>query len=147
MNTFFLRSFDRGTGPRSSRGGVASVELAVLLPLLLFLFVIAIDYGRIFYFSLTLENCARNGAFYGSDPVAAAQSPYANLQQAALAEAQNLNPQPTISSVNSLDASGNAWVEVTANWSFHTVCNFPGMPATTSLARKVKMRVAPTTPK
>lgn len=147
MRAFVFRSLNRGTGQRSWRRGVASVELAILLPLLLFLFVISIDYGRIFYFSLSLENCARNGAFYGCDPVAAAQSPYANLQQAALAEAQNLNPQPTISSANSVDASGDAWVEVTANWTFHSVSNFPGVPATTTLTRKVKMRVAPTTPK
>lgn len=132
---------------RSSYRGVACVELAILLPLLLFLFVIAVDYGRVFYFSLTLENCARSGAFYGCDPVAAVQSPYISLQQAALAEAPNLSPQPTITSTNGSDASGNAYVEVTAVWQFRSVTNFPGVPGTTTLSRKVRMRVAPTTPK
>ncbi|HXG12134.1 MAG TPA: TadE family protein, partial [Gemmataceae bacterium] len=49
------------------RRAASSVELAVLLPFLCFLFVIAIDYARIFYFGVTLENCARNGAYYCSN--------------------------------------------------------------------------------
>src|SRR5262245_16916603 len=78
-------TFGLWAGPsrnRRSRRGVASVELAVLVPFLAFLFVIALDFGRIFYFSVTVENCARSGALYGSDPVAAAQSPYSSIQQA-----------------------------------------------------------------
>ncbi len=145
-----IRGFVRGIGGRprrASRRGVACVELAVLLPLLLFLFLIAVDYGRIFYFSVTLQNCARNGAIYGSDPLAVTQSPYTSLQQAALAEATNLSPAPTITSTSGNDASGNPYVEVTAVWQFHSVSNFPGIPGTTTLSRKVRMRSAPTTPK
>jgi hypothetical protein len=41
--------------------------LAILLPLLTILFLIATDYARIFYCSLTLENCARNGALCASN--------------------------------------------------------------------------------
>jgi Flp pilus assembly protein TadG len=130
-----------------SRRGAASVELAVLLPLLLFLFMIAVDYGRIFYYSLILENCARNGAIYGSDPIAAAQSPYSSIQQAALAETTNISPQPTVTSANGSDPSGNPYVEATVVWQFNSVGNFPGVPSTTILSRKVRMRVAPTTPK
>jgi Flp pilus assembly protein TadG len=48
------------------RHGVAAVELAILLPLLGFLFVIALDYSRIFYFTMVVTNCARSGAIYGS---------------------------------------------------------------------------------
>jgi Flp pilus assembly protein TadG len=120
--------------------------LAILLPLLLFLFVIAIDYGRIFYFSLSVENCARSGAIYGSDPIAAAQSPYSSIQQAALAEAADLTPQPTVTSTKGTDSAGNPYVEVTAVWQFQTLTNYPGVPGTT-LSRTVRMRVAPTTPK
>lgn len=44
------------------RPGAAVAELAVLLPFLVLLFFVAVDYCRIFYFTLTVENCARNGA-------------------------------------------------------------------------------------
>jgi TadE-like protein len=59
------------------RGGV--VELAIILPLVAFLFVIAVDYARIFYYSLTVANCARNGALHLSDPFATVNSPYGNV--------------------------------------------------------------------
>jgi len=45
---------------RSVRRGVAATELALLLPFLCFLFVITIDFARVFYFDLTVANCARN---------------------------------------------------------------------------------------
>lgn len=126
-----------------SRRGAAAVELAVLLPFLAFLFVIAVDFARIFYFSQTLENCARNGALYASDPTLAAQSPYTSVTQAALADATNLSPQPTVTSGSGTDASGNAYVTVTVSWTFTTVTNYPGVPSTVNLSRTVQMRHAP----
>src|SRR5262245_24006581 len=80
---------------RDARRGAAAVELAVLLPVIVFLFVIAVDFGRVFYFSQVIENCARNGAIYGSN-LTTAQSPYSSIQEAALAEAQTLSPPPTV---------------------------------------------------
>lgn len=124
------------------RRGVAAVELAVLLPLLVFLFVIAVDFARIFYYSQTIENCARNGAIYASN-LTSAQSPYSSIQDAALADAGDLNPQPTVTSTNGTDASGNPYVEVTVSWQFQSVTNFPGIPNTVNLTRTVQMRVAP----
>jgi hypothetical protein len=95
---------------------------------------------------LTVENCARNGALYASDPVAASQSPYTSTTQAALADASNLNPQPTVTSTNGVDSSGNSYVEVTVNWQFKTITNYPGVPNPVNLSRTVRMRIAPTTP-
>lgn len=137
-------------GPRHkcrSRRGAASVELAVLLPFLMFVFVIAVDWGRVFYFSQTVTNAARQGAIYGSDPVAAAESPYKSVQEAALAECTNLTPPPTVTSTNGVDGAGNPYIEVTVTWQFSTVTNFPGVGSGVNLSRTVRMRVAPTTPK
>src|SRR4051812_16370068 len=61
---------------RATRPGAAALELALLLPFLAFLFVIAIDWSRVFYYSLVVDNCARNGAVYSSDPYALVVSPY-----------------------------------------------------------------------
>lgn len=133
-------------GPGRARHGAATVELAVLAPLLTFLFVVAVDYCRVFYDALTITNCARNGALYLSDPVAAAQSPYANVQEAALADANGLSPAPTVTSTNGVDADGNPYVEVTVTHTFQTITKYPGIPSPVTLVRSVRMRTAPAVP-
>jgi Flp pilus assembly protein TadG len=131
---------------RAPRRGAAVVELAVLLPLLVFLFVIAADFARVYYFSLTLQNCARAGALYASDPFVADESPFASYQAAALADAKNVTPQPTISKKDGADAIGRPYVEVTAAYSFKTITGFPGVPNQVNLQRSVKMYVAAISP-
>jgi Flp pilus assembly protein TadG len=125
---------------------VAVVELAVLLPLLVMLFLVTVDFARVFYFSLTLTNCARAGALYASDPVSQAESPFPSVQAAALADATNISPQPTITSTTGVDASGRTYVEVTANYTFGTVTSFPLIPSQVQLNRTVRMFVAANSP-
>ena len=125
------------------RRGSAAVELAVLLPFLAFLFVIAVDFARVFYFSQVIENCARQGALYASDPKAPANNLYSSVQQAALADAPGLSPQPTVTSTSGTDGAGNAYVAVTVTWDFQTITGFPGVPHSVNLSRTVQMRKAP----
>lgn len=127
------------------RNGAAVVELAILLPLLAFLFVIAVDWSRIFYYSITLDNCARNGALYASDPYSIGLSPYSSMSAAALADAPNLSPQPTVTSTSGSDSYGN-YVECTVTYNFQTVTNFPGVPQSTPLVRTVRVYQAPQFP-
>lgn len=122
--------------------GVAAVELAILLPFLVFLFVICFDFARVFYYSQTLTNCARNGAIYSSNLVTA-QSPYSSVQEAALADAGNLSPAPTVTSTTGTDGAGNPYVRVTVAWQFQTIASPPGVPSTVNLSRTCQMRVAP----
>ena len=129
-----------------SRGGAAVVELAVLLPLLVMLFILATDFARVFYFSVTLNNCARAGALYAYDPTSAPESAFGSTQAAALAEATNLTPQPTITTANGVDGAGRSYVEVTANYTFQTITSFPGIPNNVQHSRKVRMFVASATP-
>ena len=127
------------------RKGAAAVELAVLLPLLTFLFLIAVDYARIFYYSLTLENCARNGALCASNAFNYPM-PYSSVAQAAIADGASLSPALTASDVtvtNGTDANGNSCVTVTINYTFQTITNYPGLPSSVNLVRSVEMRVAP----
>jgi Flp pilus assembly protein TadG len=128
------------------RSGTAVVELALLLPLLVFLFLVAADFARIFYFSLTLTNCARAGALYASDPATMGESPFSTVQAAALADATNLAPQPTITQTSGTDAAGRAYVEVRAAHTFNTITGFPGIPSSIQLQRSVRMYVAAVTP-
>ena len=128
------------------RSGIATVELALLLPFLAFIFVAAVDYGRVFYYSITIENCARNGALYASDPIAAAQSSYASLSDAALSDAPNISPTPTVTSTSGTDASGRSYVDVTVTYTFTTLTSYPGIPSSTTISRTVRTDVAPTAP-
>ena len=89
----------------SRRPGAAAVELAVLLPFLLFVCVIATDWARLLYYTITVEACARNGALYAADPVAAATSPYSSVTVAAMAEAPNLGVTATVTQTQALWAT------------------------------------------
>ena len=119
---------------------------ALLTPPLSFMAVATVDYGRILYASSTISNCARNGAFYLSDPVYTPTSPYTSVTQAVLADASNLSPTPTVTSTNGTDSQGNAYVSVTVNYTFATLVTYPGIPSSTNLSRTVQMRVAATSP-
>ena len=135
---------------RSVRGATA-VEFALLLPLLAFLFAIAIDYGRIFYYTVTCENCARNGAMWLADPVLQTESPYTTVEDAATADASDLSPTPTVTKVtyadNQTDAFGVVYVEVTVHYTFNSVTNFPLIPSSYEIKRTVRMYQAPAAPK
>jgi Flp pilus assembly protein TadG len=129
------------------RRGASAVELALLLPILSLLFVFAIDFARLYYHYSIVTNCARNGALYASDPTAPLESPYASVTAAALADASNLNPQPTVSPPTyGTDSSGHPYVQVTVAYPFSTISNYPGLPNPINLTRTVQMRIAPTLP-
>ncbi|HEX9092431.1 MAG TPA: TadE family protein [Coriobacteriia bacterium] len=42
------------------------MEFALILPIMLFLVVVAIDFGRLFYLNIGINNGAREGAAYGA---------------------------------------------------------------------------------
>jgi Flp pilus assembly protein TadG len=128
------------------RVGVAAVEMAIMLPLLAFLFVIATDFARIYYVSLTLTNAARAGAMYASDPVYSAESRFKSVQEAALADATNISPTPAVSTQYITSNSGGNVVEVTVTHTFKTVAQFPGVPNQVQLQRRVRLAVTPNVP-
>ena len=124
------------------RRAAATVEFAFLLPFLVFVGVIATDWARLLYYTITVEACARNGAIYASDADYAAKSPYTSVQQAALAEAPQLNATATVTTTSSNDSTGHAAVTVTVSVPFTTITNFPGVPSSQTLTRSVQMRMA-----
>ncbi|MBI1916029.1 MAG: pilus assembly protein [Planctomycetes bacterium] len=128
------------------RRGAAAVELALLLPILTFLLLITIDYCRLFYYSQIVTNCARNGAVYASDPFAAAESPYPDLDTAAKADASSdIQPQLHVSSTNGTDTNGT-YTRVTVTYTFNTITSYPGIPSSVTITRTVQVRVAPSAP-
>lgn len=136
---------------QSRRHAAALVELAVLLPLLIFSFLMAVDFARVFYCWETIENCARNGAEYASlqpinDGWELNSTLVQNTQQAAIADGSNLNPPLTTTNVsvtNNPDADGHAAVQVTVSYTFTTIAHTWGIPGSITLTRTAQMRVAP----
>jgi hypothetical protein len=139
---------------------VATVELALLLPFICFLIAVAVDYARIFYFAVIVDNCARNGAYYASDYpnndyVYNNIYGYANLDDAVLRDASNLSPTPTYtvnygSSPNgpftSSTKPASGYVQITVNWTFYTLTGLPGIPSSTQLSSSSVMEIAPALP-
>ena len=125
------------------RPAAAAVEFAVLLPFLMFIGVIATDWARLLYYTISIEACARNGALYAADQESAAKSPYPNVTAAALAEAPKLNATPTVTATPTTDSTGGAAVVVKVEMPFKTITNFPGVPSSQTLTRSVQMRIAP----
>jgi Flp pilus assembly protein TadG len=120
-------------------------ELAIVLPMLCFLFVVAIDYGRIFYFSLTVTNCARNGALYGSQDATHAVDT-TGIQTACQKDAANLHVA-SLNVTSTTDSSTSpTYVQVTVTYPFTTVTNYPGIPSQTTLTRTIRMQVVPSVP-
>lgn len=130
--------------PRERRRGVAAVELAVLLPLLFFLFAVSLDYCRIFYYSVAVSNCARNGAAYGSTDYARARD-IVGIQAAAQADGRfNLDPQ--LLRVTPTTDNALSYVQVTVTYPFTPITHFPGIPRQTNLSRTVRIPVVPAMP-
>jgi Flp pilus assembly protein TadG len=132
---------------RSRRCGAAAVELAILLPFLVYIFAITIDWTRILYYTLTINNCARNGAIYASDPYSLVISQYPDMTHAAQADAPNLTPPPSVTSANGIDANGYSYVECTVSYVFKTITNIPGVPQNTNISRTVRVYKIPQAPK
>jgi Flp pilus assembly protein TadG len=116
------------------RQGAAAVELAVCLPLLVFLLMIVVDFARDYDKLQVLSQCARVAAAYESDSDLLDVSVYDNAEEAALATAANLTPAPEISIREVTDAAGNSFVKATASYPFRLLLGV-GLPNDFTLER------------
>jgi hypothetical protein len=128
---------------RKCRQAAAAVELAILLPLVLApLMVITVDWARVFYYGVTLENCARQGAMYGSGAAAgssittAATNEWFDPSNGAFAS------NFTVTSANGTDGNGDPTIAVTASCQVKLVCSIPGIGQAFNVSRTVTMRIA-----
>jgi Flp pilus assembly protein TadG len=147
-----------------TRHGAAVAEFAILLPFLVGLFLFAIDFARILYYTITLENCIHNGALFGSQVFDNQnqqwvgggqywQSPSGSLvSQESVAtqlDGTNLNPALQGSQIqisSGTDADGNTVNIVTISYTFSTFVSWPGLPSPVTISRTAQVRVAPATP-
>jgi len=161
----------RPNSKRQLRRGTATAELAILLPFLAFLFVIGSDWARIFYTSMTIQNAARNAAYYASEYPGVTDKMvygYANVYDAAADDIEvplgltgmNLYygdpsnrtqiPSTGMAVPDSQDSYGTNCKIITVTYPFAMVSGFPidvvGVPTSVTLQRSVYMRTAPVIP-
>jgi hypothetical protein len=147
------------------RRGTAVVELALLLPFLVFIFLVSVDFARIIYYTIVIDNCCHNASIFGSQTydnqnqqwIGNAQywqgpsnQMVSTEQAAADVDGTNLSPVLSTSNVSvtgGQDSSGNAVNIVTITYTFNTITRFPGLPSTLTIKRSSQVRVAPATPK
>ena len=130
---------------------MAAVELALLLPLLVFASMAAVDFARVIYAMATLQSCARNGALYEFYSTAGCPLPsgWTSLSTAVQADAGNLTVTlPATDNGNSNPyspgASSDNYVTVTVQCDFTLITlgsngEFPSIGGTMTLTRSVSM--------
>lgn len=131
---------------RPVRSGAVAVELAILLPLLMFMAVIGVDYARVFSRTLILETASRNACLYACQDSDKAVDTV-GIKAVAEKDMTDVSPTPTVVSSVYTGADGFQYVKVTVSMTFTTVTDFPGVPRNSNLSRSTEMRVCPKTPK
>lgn len=146
------------------QAGVAMVEFAIALPLLMMLVIGLIETGRFMYFGVLVGNAAHAGAQYGSQNPA---NTTANMQTAAKNDGQNIsgltasatyvctcwngttaNPDPPTNAACSTTTCPLAgyhpvsYAQVTATGSFTPMFSYPGFPSSYSVTRVSTMRIS-----
>src|SRR5262245_17142930 len=129
-----------------NRSGTVAVELAVLIPLVMFCAVIGVDYARIFSRTMVLETASRNAAMWACQDIDHAKDT-AGIRRVAEMDLTDVSPTPTIHSQIYNGPDGWQYVRVTVKMPFQTVTNFPGVPSSSDLERTTDMRILPMLPK
>lgn len=124
------------------RRGAATVELALVLPILAFVFFVGADFSRAFYYSQALTEAAYKGAQYASNADLAARVPFDTAESAALVDLQHLAPKPTVEVVSLPDEELPA-VQVTVAYEFRPICGKFGLIEPMTIRRTVWMRLHP----
>jgi Flp pilus assembly protein TadG len=131
-----------GSAP-GARRGAAATELAILLPMLGLMFMAVLDFGRVFYVTQTLEQCAAAGAAYASGTAWTSPStgPTAGAVTAACAAGTTLNPPLQSDNVSVAVNAGTA--TVTVRYPLQLLTPVLGQAGSVALERSVTVNVAP----
>jgi Flp pilus assembly protein TadG len=125
------------------RRAAAAVEMAIVLPFVALLFMVAVDFCRVFHCTQTVQGCAHTAALYAGG---AAQPP-PNIsaddaaRQAAIADGAVLEPPLKADDV-AITRDGTA-VTVTVTYQFSTFLPYPGLPQLLTVVRTEQLPVAP----
>jgi Flp pilus assembly protein TadG len=139
-------------GTRSRCRGAAAVELATLLPLIVFISMASIDFARVVYALVTLQNCARNGALYEMYSANGFSLPsgWTTLSTAVNADAGGLVLNTPTAATPSPPLTTNNYVTVTVSTNFSPIGypalhGLPSIPGSITLTQSVSMAMPPST--
>jgi Flp pilus assembly protein TadG len=131
---------------RGQRRGTATVEFAILLPFILFVFVVGADWCRIYYSAHTLNECARSGALAASGLAYQER----NLSDSdreqrgkAAAVANGADLVPALGDADVVVTTAGDYVTVTASYDFQMILPYLGNGGTWTVTRSVRMPVMP----
>ena len=154
-----LRRLGRAVPSRDnqSTAGSATVELALIVPVLVLIMLGLLDMGRVFYGAITVASAARAGVAYGSMSAVHSDN-IAAMNASAQADALDVTgltfnsekwcecPAQTPSTVSCTlttctdGTTVRIYVETTVTGTFSTTLPYPGIPNTISISRTAKMR-------
>jgi Flp pilus assembly protein TadG len=127
--------------------GVAAVELAVLLPLLLLLSISAIDCGRFAYVYIALSNAVRIAAEQGATQTMSSYNKSSWQSAMQSAATQEMSGVPNMSSAEitltiTTTATSYGLLQVTVNgqYPFTPILSWPGVGQTVMLDRTLCVR-------
>ena len=134
--------------------GIATVEFALMSPLLMLLLAGVLDFGMLLRTATCTASAARAGIEYGSR-TASASLDYAGMQNAALAAVPGVAGM-TATAARSCQCSGGSavsctgscangkmmiYVQVTAKAAAHTIFNYSRLPYSNMTSSSASMRV------
>jgi Flp pilus assembly protein TadG len=140
------------------RRGNAIIEFTIVFPVMLLMLAGTMDFARVFFAGIAMENAARAGVQYGAlSPGKAGDT--AGIQAAALADAAGQGlASVTASATRYCACTGssstvscstgtcagqtpNGYVETTVQYTFDSILRYPGLPEAMTISRTAKMRV------
>lgn len=103
------------------RHAAAAIELALVLPILLTVFVASVDFARVFYNTQMITDCAHTTALFAANPDLADKTAFEAAAEIGQRCVQELNPPPRIEIVNHTEDEAYPYVEVTVTQAFTLV--------------------------
>ena len=137
----FSSSISNRVNAAHSRRGIAVVELALVLPLLLLIFVVTVDFARIFYNAQVVSDCARSTALFASNPDLSDKTTYESAVEFGLKCGESLQPPPTIE-IRQITEAEIHYVEVTVTQNFRLIVPFT-FSSQYPLSHKARARLYP----
>lgn len=120
--------------------GQSLVELALLLPVLVFGLIGAADLARAYSAQAAIENAARSGAEVRVLGVAASDSAITAYVRDELTGVAGVDPSAATVTVTNSTVSGVTYVTVSVRYAWRTLVAWPLVPNQVIFDRSVKMR-------
>jgi Flp pilus assembly protein TadG len=127
----------------NSRRGAAIVEMAILLPFLSLMFLVAADFCRVFYTSQTVQGCARTAALYASGAAMPPDGSDAQTAATAAAVADGSVLDPPLAANNVAVSISNSAATATITYDFQPLVHYPGLPGKLTIVRTAQMNLFP----